>query len=546
MNTSDSETRYVEIFDTTLRDGSQAEGISFSVEDKLRIAQKLDTLGVAYIEGGWPVSNDKDREFFRRAREMQWQNALITAFGSTRRGGISCDEDANLRALVESGAPAVAIFGKSWDLHVTEALRVPLEENLRMIEESVAYLVTAGQRVIYDAEHFFDGYKANPEYALQTLEAAKRGGAQILVLCDTNGGSLPTEVARIVGVVLERLQHPVGIHAHNDSGCGVANSIAAVEAGASQVHGTINGYGERCGNANLCSVIPTLELKMGIQCLPDGSLQHLTNVSRFVDEIANVVPDDRQPYVGKSAFAHKGGIHVDAILKHERTYEHIRPELVGNERRVLISELSGASNVVAKAQKHGLDLTKGSPEARAVLHDIVRLENEGYSFESAEGSFELLLKKHTGGYRKLFDLLSFRVIIEKRHPDEEPITEATLKIRVGDEVRHTVGEGDGPVHALDTALRKALLVFYPDLDEIKLTDFKVRVINSGAGTAAKVRTVIDSQDREGRMWSTVGVSTNLIEASWQALVDSVEYGLLRQLDEGTAEQRSVSVARSLQ
>jgi 2-isopropylmalate synthase len=326
----------------------------------------------------------------------------------------------------------------------------------------------------------------------------------------------------------------------------VANSIAAVEAGASQVHGTINGYGERCGNANLCSVIPTLELKLGIQCLPDGSLQHLTNVSRFVDEIANVVPDDRQPYVGKSAFAHKGGIHVDAILKHERTYEHIRPELVGNERRVLISELSGASNVVAKAQKHGLDLTKGSPEARAVLHDVVRLENEGYSFESAEGSFELLLKKHTGGYRKLFDLLSFRVIIEKRHPDEEPITEATLKIRVGDEVRHTVGEGDGPVHALDTALRKALLVFYPDLDEIKLTDFKVRVINSGAGTAAKVRTVIDSQDSEGRMWSTVGVSTNLIEASWQALVDSVEYGLLRQLDEGTADERSVSVARSLQ
>jgi len=538
--------RYVEIFDTTLRDGSQAEGISFSVEDKLRVAQKLDHLGVAYIEGGWPVSNDKDREFFRRARDLQWRNALITAFGSTRRGGIPCEEDANLRALVESGAPAAAIFGKSWDLHVTEALRVPLEEKLRMIEESVAYLVAAGQRVIYDAEHFFDGYKANPQYALETLEAARRGGAQILVLCDTNGGTLPSEVSRIVGVVLEKLQHPVGIHAHNDSGCGVANSIAAVEAGASQVHGTINGYGERCGNANLCSVIPTLELKLGIQCLPDGSLQHLTNVSRFVDEIANVVPDDRQPYVGKSAFAHKGGIHVDAILKHERTYEHIRPELVGNERRVLISELSGASNVVAKAQKHGLDLTKGSPEARAVLHDVVRLENEGYSFESAEGSFELLLKKHTGGYRKLFDLLSFRVIIEKRHPDEEPITEATLKIRVGDEVRHTVGEGDGPVHALDTALRKALLVFYPDLDEIKLTDFKVRVINSGAGTAAKVRTVIDSQDSEGRMWSTVGVSTNLIEASWQALVDSVEYGLLRQLDEGTADERSVSVARSLQ
>jgi len=356
---------------------------------------------------------------------------------------------------------------------------------------------------------------------------------------------MPLEITEIVRMVIDRLAHPVGIHAHNDSGFGVANSVAAVAAGASQVHGTINGYGERCGNANLCTLIPVLELKMGLQCLPEGRLAHLTNLSRYVDEIANVAPDERQPYVGKSAFAHKGGIHVDAILKHEQTYEHIRPELVGNERRVLISELAGASNVVAKAQKHGLDLTKGSPEARAVLRDVVQMENEGYSFESAEGSFELLLKKHTGGYRKLFDLLSFRVIIEKRHPDEEPITEATLKIRVGEDVRHTVGEGDGPVHALDTALRRALTFFYPDLDEIKLTDFKVRVINSGAGTAAKVRTVIDSQDQEGRVWSTVGVSANLIEASWQALVDSVEYGLLRQLDEGTARPRSVSVAESV-
>lgn len=537
--------RFIEIFDTTLRDGSQAEGISFSIGDKIRVAQKLDNLGVSYIEGGWPGSNDKDREFFERARDCEWINARITAFGSTRRATTPPEDDHNLQTLVESQAPVITIFGKSWNLHVTEALRISLEQNLEMVQDSCAYLKSSGRKVIYDAEHFFDGYKSDPEYALATLVAAKEGGAEALVLCDTNGGTLPGEIVEIMEVLRQRLQHPIGIHTHNDSGFGVANAVAAVQAGAVQVHGTINGYGERCGNANLCTLIPVLELKLGYQCLPEGNLQHLTNVARYVDEIANVMPDERQPYVGRSAFAHKGGIHVDAILKHDQTYEHIRPALVGNERRVLISELSGASNVVAKAQKHGLDLTKGSPEARAVLRDVVHLENEGYSFESAEGSFELLLKKHTGGYRKLFDLLSFRVIIEKRHPEEEPITEATLKIRVGDNVEHTVGEGDGPVHALDTALRKGLTHFYPDLDEIKLSDFKVRVINSREGTAAKVRTIIDSQDTEGRTWSTVGVSTNLIEASWQALVDSVEYGLLRQLDEGTARHRSVSVAETL-
>ncbi len=523
--------RDIEIFDTTLRDGSQAEGITFSIEDKERIAERLDYLGIAYIEGGWPGSNDKDREFFARARDMQWTNAKITAFGSTRRGNLACEDDSNLRAIIESGAPAAAIFGKTWNLHVTEALRLTLEENLRMIEESVAFLKSHGMTVIYDAEHFFDGYKADGEYALATLDAAVRGGADTLALCDTNGGVLPDEIASIIRTVRERTDCPLGIHAHNDSGMGAANAVAAVREGAVQVHGTINGFGERCGNANLCTVIPVLELKMGLRCLPEGNLKHLTYVSAFVNEIVNVIPDERQPFVGASAFAHKGGIHVDAMQKDSRTYEHIRPELVGNERRILISELSGASNVVAKAQKHGLDLTKGSPEARAVLGEVVRLESEGYSFESAEGSFELLLQKAMGTYHKLFDLLSFRVIVEKRSPDEEPTTEATLKIRVGDEVLHTAGEGDGPVHALDTALRRALLTFYPDLAEIRLTDFKVRVINTQAGTAAKVRTVIDSVDTQGRVWSTVGVSTNLVEASWQALVDSVEYGLLQILDE---------------
>lgn len=526
------EKRFVEIFDTTLRDGSQAEGIAFSVEDKLRIARQLDRLGVSFIEGGWPGSNDKDREFFERAREMEWVNARITAFGSTRRGNIAPEDDANLQALIQSRAPAIAIFGKSWALHVTEALRLPLEENLRMIEESVAFLKADLRHVIYDAEHFFDGYKADPGYALQCVEAARRGGADVLALCDTNGGSLPEEIREIVAAVRAHLDHPVGIHVHNDSGFGVANSVAAVQEGAMQVHGTINGYGERCGNANLCSVIPTLELKLGVRCLPEGNLEHLTYVSNFVDEVANVTPDTRQPYVGASAFAHKGGIHVDAVLKRRDTYEHIHPELVGNAQRILISELSGAANVVAKAQKRGLDLQKSSPEARAVLSEIVQRENDGYSYESAEGSFELLLAKATGGYHKLFDLLSFRVIVEKRNPLEQPITEATIKILVGGEEMHTVGEGDGPVHALDTALRKALGFFYPDLADIRLTDFKVRVVNTKEGTAARVRTVIDSQDADGQTWSTVGVSPNLVEASWQALVDSVEYGLLRRRSSG--------------
>ncbi len=528
--------RRVEILDTTLRDGSQAEGISFSVEDKLRIASRLDHLGVAFIEGGWPVSNEKDREFFARASEMKWENARITAFGSTCRANISPQDDENIKALIESQASATAIFGKSWDLHVNVALRVSLEENLRMIHDSVQYLKSQGRYVIYDAEHFFDGFKANEEYALATLHAAKDGGADVLALCDTNGGTLPGEVRRIIQKLQKTLAHPLGIHAHNDSGFGAANAVAAVEEGAVQVHGTINGYGERCGNSNLCSVIPVLELKLGIRCLPEGNLKHLTYVSGFIDEIANVVPDERQPFVGKSAFAHKGGIHVDAMMKHEMTYEHIQPTLVGNERRILISELSGASNVVAKALAHGLDLNKKSPEARAVLNDIQRLESEGYSFESAEASFELLLKKATGSYTKLFDLLSFRVIMEKRDPNEEPITEATLKISVNGEEHHTVGEGDGPVHALDTALRKALTAFYPGIDHIKLTDFKVRVINSKEGTAAKVRTIIDSQDSDGDSWSTVGVSTNLVEASWQALVDSVEFGLLKQMENKTPKQ----------
>ncbi|MEI6913802.1 MAG: citramalate synthase [Armatimonadota bacterium] len=518
--------RSIEVFDTTLRDGSQGEGISFSIEDKIRVAKKLDWLGVSFIEGGWPGSNDKDREFFERAQDITWEHARITAFGSTRKGNIAPEDDANLNALVASNAPAIAIFGKSWDFHVTDALRLPLEENVRMIEDSVAFLKSAGRHVVYDAEHFFDGYKANPDYALECLTAAKRGGADILALCDTNGGSLPEEIRAIIRTVLDSLQHAVGIHTHNDSGFGAANAVAAVQEGAVHVHGTINGYGERCGNVNLCTLIPILELKLGMKCLPEGNLRHLTHVSNFVDEIANVTPDHRQPFVGASAFAHKGGIHVDAINKDRRTYEHIEPEQVGNEQRILISELSGAANVVAKAQRRGLDLQKSDPHTRAVLREIVERENDGYSYESAEGSFELLLEKATGNYHKLFDLLSFRVIVEKRNPEEEPITEATLKICVEGEERHTVGEGDGPVHALDTALRKALQFFYPGLKDIRLTDFKVRVVNTKEGTAARVRTVIDSVDSQGHTWSTVGVSSNLVEASWQALVDSVEYGLL--------------------
>ncbi|HUV05271.1 MAG TPA: citramalate synthase [Armatimonadota bacterium] len=514
------------IYDTTLRDGAQGEGISFSVEDKLKVAQRLDEAGIDYIEGGWPGSNPKDVEFFQKVRSLPMAHAKIVAFGSTRRGNVRAEDDSNLQALIESGTPVVAVFGKSWDLHVTDALRVTLEENVEMIYDSIQLLKKHGKEVIFDAEHFFDGFKADPGYALKTLKAAAAAGSDCIVLCDTNGGCVPSDIVIATDAARGEVDVPLGIHAHNDSEMAVANSIAAVERGAVHVQGTINGYGERCGNANLCSVIPILQLKLGKSCVPPESLVELTSLSSFVDEIGNVVPNDRQPFVGRSAFAHKAGVHVDAMMKQPMTYEHIRPEEVGNTRRVLISELAGASSIVHKAQRYGVDLTKKSPETREVLQRITELENRGFSFEGAEASFELLLRKSVGSYRKLFDLKSFRVIVEQRGTDPEPITEATLRVAANGEEMLTVAEGDGPVHALDNALRKALENFYPELKHIKLTDFKVRVLNPKEGTAAGVRAIVESTDGTS-LWSTVGVSTNIIEASWRALVDSVEYGLLK-------------------
>ncbi|GAW92557.1 citramalate synthase [Calderihabitans maritimus] len=522
------------IYDTTLRDGSQGEGISLSVEDKLKIAGKLDYLGVDYIEGGWPGSNPKDLEFFRRAKELIFKHARLTAFGSTRRPGVRPEEDANLNALLEAGVKTVAIFGKSWDFHVVEALKTTLEENLSMIRETVSYLKNKNLEVIYDAEHFFDGYKNNGEYALKTLQAAAEAGADWIVLCDTNGGSLPDEVNRIVKEVKSRIKTPLGIHAHNDGELAVANSLAAVRAGVDMVQGTINGFGERCGNANLISVIANLEYKMGYRCLPEGCLRRLTEVARYVSEIANVVLPGHQPFVGQSAFTHKGGVHVSAVLKDSRTYEHIPPEVVGNRRRVLVSELSGISNLRYKAQELDLDIPIDAPETRKVIQRIKELEYQGFQFEGAEGSLELLLRKAFGQYRQHFQLESFKIIVEKR-AEQETISEAVIKIRVDDRVVHTAAEGNGPVNALDNALRKALEEFYPVIREMHLTDYKVRVLDEKDATAAKVRVLIESRDKTSS-WSTVGVSTNIIEASWQALLDSMDYALLKQQKEKTAKR----------
>lgn len=516
------------IYDTTLRDGTQGEGVNFSAEEKLKVARKLDEFGVAYIEGGWPGSNPKDVEFFRLAKSVKFKNAKLAAFGSTCRASLAAKDDPQILKLIEAGTPVVTIFGKSWDMHVTEVFRISLEQNLEMIHDSIKFLVDNSKEAIFDAEHFFDGYKNNPEYALSALNAAVRGGATTLSLCDTNGGTLPWEISDIVACVVKRFPNTtIGIHAHNDAGLAIAASVSAVHSGATHVQGTINGYGERCGNANICAIMPILELKMGLKCLPDGALKNLTAFSRAIDEIANRIPNDAMPFVGASAFAHKAGVHVDAVSKNPATYEHTAPESVGNSRRFLISELAGSSSVVQKAQKYEIDLGKKSPEVKAVLERVVQLEHEGYSFEDAEASFELLLKKAMGQYEKLFDLVGFRVIIEKRGPSEEPITEVTLKVAVDGVEAFTVAEGDGPVHAMDNALRLALKQFYSEeLSKIKLTDYKVRVVNSGEGTAARVRAIIESRDANDS-WSTVGVSTNIIEASWSALADSVEYGLLR-------------------
>jgi len=518
--------RQIKIYDTTLRDGAQGEGISFSVEDKIFIAQKLDQLGVHYIEGGWPGSNPKDMDFFRQIKNLPFRSARISAFGSTRRTRFRVEEDPNLRALLETGMPVVTVFGKSWDLHVRDVLRITPEENLKIIFDSVSYLKGRVEEVIFDAEHFFDGFKSNSNYALATLKAAWEAGADCLVLCDTNGGTLPSEVQVIIYQVQKEIAAPLGIHVHNDADTAVASTLMAVEAGVNHVQGTINGYGERCGNANLCSIIPNLKLKLKLECIPDSQLPELTKVARYVSEVANLIPRDDQPYVGKSAFAHKGGMHVDAVRKTPVSFEHVPPELVGNRRRILVSELSGTGAVLDKAQEYNLPLTKDSPETEKILEALKQREFEGYQFEGAEASFELLMKKTLGKHRTFFDLEGFRVIVEKKGK-RKCLSEATIQVWAEGVKEHTAAEGEGPVNALDNALRKALEKFYPQLKEVRLTDFKVRVLDAKTGTAAKVRVLIESSDHR-ETWSTVGVSENIIEASWEALVDGIEYKLLKE------------------
>jgi 2-isopropylmalate synthase len=512
----------IEIYDTTLRDGTQGESINFSVADKIRIAEALDNLGIDFIEGGWPGSNPRDVAFFEEARNLRLSHARIAAFGATRRQRLSCDEDPNIQALVAAETPVVTIFGKSWELHVNDALRISPEQNLELIEDSIRYLSARVDMVIYDAEHFFDGYRSNPEYALETLRAAAAGGAQRIVLCDTNGGSLPDQVSEATLVVSEQINLPIGIHCHNDSELAVANSLAAVNAGATHVQGTINGYGERCGNANLCSVIPNLELKLGKEVVGSGQLRHLREAANFVSEIANLSLQSSAAYVGDSAFAHKGGVHVSAVARNPGTYEHVEPELVGNRRRVLVSDLSGKGNLIAKAQELDIDLDG----EEGVLEELKRLEHHGFEFEAAEASFELLVRRLRGSPQSYFELIGFRVI-DEHQGNRMPMSEATVKVRVGDHEEHSVASGNGPVNALDRALRKALTEFYPSLKEVHLVDYKVRVLRSSlSGSASLVRVLITSRDGN-RKWGTVGVSANIVEASWRALVDSVEYKLMK-------------------
>jgi 2-isopropylmalate synthase len=521
----------IKIYDTTLRDGSQAEEIAFSVEDKIRIAHKLDELGIHYIEGGWPGSNPRDLQFFQKIRSVSFSHARMVAFGSTCRAGTPPQRDPNLQALLESGTEAIAIFGKSWDIHPLQALNITLEQNLEIIYESVRYLKERTPEVLFDAEHFFDGFKHNPAYALSTLRAAQEAKADWIVLCDTNGGSLPYEIESIIREVKKEIRVPLGIHVHNDTELAVANSLVAVRQGIQIVQGTINGYGERCGNANLCSIIPNLKLKMGIDCITDDQLRKIREISRFVSELANLPHPRYLPYVGDSAFAHKGGVHVSAIRKNVTTYEHIQPEGVGNHQRVLISDLSGESNILYKAAEYSIDIESKDPKIRNILKDLKQLENEGFQFEGAEGSFEILIKKALGQHRRFFDLMGFRVIVEKKEEGSPPLSEATIMVRVNDQVEHTAAVGDGPVNALDHALRKALEKFYPELKEVKLLDYKVRILSSRDGTAAHTRVLIESGDGKSE-WGTVGVSENIIQASWQALVDSIDYKLLKKEEAG--------------
>ncbi len=523
----------VKLYDTTLRDGTQAEDISFQVADKIRIALKLDDLGIHYIEGGWPGSNPKDIAFFKEIKKERLKQAKIAAFGSTRRAKTTPDKDNNIRTLIQAEPDVVTIFGKTWDFHVKEALRIPLEENLELIYDSLAFLKENVNEVIYDAEHFFDGYKANPEYALKTLIAAQEAKADCIVLCDTNGGTLPYEVGVIVDELKKTIKTPLGIHTHNDGECAVANSLVAVEHGIVHVQGTMNGFGERCGNANLCSIIPALKLKMGRECVTDAQMKNLRIASRYIYELANLIPNKHQAYVGNSAFAHKGGVHVSAIQRHPETYEHIRPEQVGNVTRVLVSDLSGRSNILAKAEEFNINIDSKDPMTMELLEEIKELENKGFQFEGAEASFELMMRRALGTIRNFFTVIGFRVIDSKGHEDEKPQSEATVQVKVGGRIEHTAAEGDGPVNALDNALRKALESFYPSLKEIKLFDYKVRVLPAGKGTASMTRVLIESGDKTGR-WGTVGVSDNIIDASYQALVDALQYKLLRE-QEGASE-----------
>lgn len=517
----------VEIYDVTLRDGTQGEDISFSIHDKIRITEKLDDLGVHYIEGGWPGSNERDEGYFREAKKLKLINSQIAAFGSTRRAKRKCEDDPSVQALLSADTPVVTIVGKSWDFQVTEALKISLDKNLELIYDTVEYLKERVDKVFFDAEHFFDGYKNNPEYSLTVLNTVLEANADTLVLCDTNGGTLPWEIDSAMGEVNSKLGNPpLGIHTHNDSEVGVANSLYAVRQGAVQVQGTMNGYGERCGNANLCSIIPNLKLKQGVDCIDEENLSKLYDVSHFIHELTNLPPIKQRAFVGESAFAHKGGIHVNAVIKNSSTYEHISPEVVGNRRRVLISDLSGRSNIIYKAKELGIELDQEDKRIHQILKELKNLENQGYEFEGADASFELLVRKALGMYKKHFYVKSARTIVEKRTEEEEPITEATVVVQVDGVEEHTAATGNGPVNALDRALRKALDKFFPTLSDLRLKDFRVRVVSSQMGTDSVVRVLIESGDGTDN-WSTVGVSENLVEASWKALIDSLDYKLLK-------------------
>jgi len=517
---------HLTIYDTTLRDGAQGEGVHFSLSDKLRLAERLASYGLHYVEGGWPGSNDKDRDFFAEAGKLHWGSCKLAAFGSTRRPNVETSDDSQVLLLLEAQTPVVTIFGKSWLLHVEKVLRTTPVENLRMIADTVAHLKKEGREVIYDAEHFFDGYTGDPDYALRTLEAAAEAGADYLVLCDTNGGRLPSEIATIVRTVRTRFpQTKVGIHTHNDCGLGVANAVSAVEEGALQVQGTLNGYGERTGNCNLTTLLPILELKLGKKVLPEGNLRELYELSGFVDELANLHHDPRAPFVGRTAFAHKGGMHVNAVNKIASSFEHIDPSSVGNHQRILVGELSGGANVMMKARELGLTVEEKSPQTRAILAKIKKLEKEGYEFEAADASFELLVRGSLEKIPAPFHIQSYKVEVVRTSPSARETSRATVAVRIGKKIQKTSAKGDGPVNALDAALRKALLPSFPSLRKMKLIDYKVRIVSSRGGTAARIRVLVESSDGT-REWGTVGVSSNILEASALALTDSLSYFLL--------------------